>query len=179
MQNTAEKALGLVQVYTGNGKGKTTAALGLALRAAGSDLRIYIGQFLKARPCGELASIQHLSQQITLEQYGIGRWATKGNPNPDQLTAAQNGLLKLYQALNSGLYNIVIADEINVAVHLGLLAEDDLLTLAKDKPPAVELVITGRHAPQSILDRADLVTEMRQVRHPYCDGVPARKGIEF
>lgn len=175
----AQEHMGLVQVYTGNGKGKTTAALGLALRAAGSGLRTYIGQFLKSRPYGELESIRLLARYVTVEQYGLSGWVHVGGVTPEQRAAAQEGLAKLRQALLSGEYDLVVADEINIALDFGVLTEREVMDLINSKPPGVDLVLTGRRAAASIVERADLVTEMQEVRHPYRRGIPARAGIEF
>ena len=171
--------IGLIQVYTGDGKGKTTAALGLALRAAGHGMYTYIGQFLKGRSYGELESIERLAPQVTLEQYGLGAWVHAGGVTPDQSEAVQDGLTKACQALLSGEYDIVVLDEVNVALHFGVLTEAQILDLIDTKPPRVELVLTGRRVPRAILERADLVTEMQEVRHPFHQGISARPGIEF
>ena len=168
---------GFVQVYTGDGKGKTTAALGLALRAAGAGLRVYIGQLIKNADYSELQTLHRLADLITIEQHGRGcMLVTK--PDQTDIDAARAGLLALTTALHSGTFDLVIADEINVACALGLLVEQDLLDLLAERPEEVELVLTGRGAPASVLERADLVTEMRSVKHYYDQGVPARKGIE-
>jgi cob(I)alamin adenosyltransferase len=172
-------SIGLVQVYTGDGKGKTTAALGLALRAAGHGLRTYIGQFLKGRDYGELESIKRLAPQVRLEQYGLNAWVHVDQVTPEQRQAAQAGLEKASQALMGGEYDIVVLDEVNVALYFGLLSEAEVLALIDSKPPQVELVLTGRRAPQAILERADLVTEMHELRHPYQRGIEARAGIEY
>jgi len=174
-----ENWVGLVQVYTGDGKGKTTAALGLALRAAGWSMRTYIGQFLKGRHYGELESIKRLAPYITLEQYGLDAWVHVDRVTPEHQAAAQAGLAKARQALLSGEYDIVILDEVNTALFFGVLTEEEVLELIDARPPNVELILTGRRAPQAIMDRADLVTEMREVRHPYSRGFQARQGIEF
>jgi cob(I)alamin adenosyltransferase len=174
-----DERVGLIQVYTGSGKGKTTAALGLALRAAGGGMRTYIGQFLKATRCGELKGVDMLAPYVTLEQYGRAGWVQTGSVSPEQRAAAEAGLARAREALLSGEYDIIVLDEINVAIHLGVLSQDQVLGLMTLKPPQVELILTGREAPQAILDRADLVTEMREVRHPFRRGVPARPGIEF
>lgn len=168
---------GFVQVYTGDGKGKTTAALGLALRAAGAGLRVYIGQLIKNADYSELRTLHRLADLITIEQFGRGcMLVTK--PEQADIDAARAGLLALRTALHSGTFDLVIADEINVACALGLLVEQDLLDLLAERPETVELVLTGRGAPASVLDRADLVTEMRSIKHYYDQGVSARKGIE-
>lgn len=171
--------LGLIQVYTGSGKGKTTAALGLALRAAGHQMRTYIGQFLKGTRYGELESVKLLAPYVTLEQYGLEGWVRPGSVTPEQRAAAEDGLARAREALLSGEYDLVILDEVNVAIDFGLVNLEGVLALLAVKPPPVELVLTGRQAPQAILDLADLVTEMQELRHPYHRGIPARAGIEF
>jgi cob(I)alamin adenosyltransferase len=169
---------GYLQVYTGDGKGKTTAALGLALRAAGAGLKVFIGQLIKNAEYSELKILKdHLAGQISIEQYGRGCFI-QGTPGQADIDAARRGLDAIGAALASQAYDLVIADEANVAVALGLIDEADLLALIDRRPPQVELVLTGRGAPASVIDRADLVTEMRAVRHYYDRGVLARKGIE-
>ncbi len=168
---------GFVHVYTGDGKGKTTAALGLALRAAGGGLNVYIGQFIKNAEYSEIKVLQRLADCITLEQFGRGCFILT-EPSQADIDAARQGLATLHRVLASGAYDLVIADEANVAVALQLLSEDDLLALIDRRPPQVELVLTGRGAPPRVLERADLVTEMRLVKHYYDRGVLARKGIE-
>lgn len=174
-----EEGLGLVQVYTGDGKGKTTAALGLALRAAGHGLRTYVGQFMKGQEYGELEAIKRLSPLITIEQFG-----QQGFVHVEQATAqdealAHSGLERVRQALHSGEYDIVIMDEINVALFFGLLTVDEVLAVVGGRPPDVELVLTGRRVPEGIIAHADLVTEMREVKHPFQRGIKARRGIEY
>ena len=168
---------GYIQVYTGDGKGKTTAALGLALRAAGHGLRVFFGQFMKARATGEVKAIRERLPEITLRQFGRGHFV-RGQPTPADIRAARRGLDELRAALRSGRYALVIADEANVAVRAGLFAPADLLQLADEKPPQVELVFTGRGAPAALRRRADLVTEMQARKHYFARGVRARRGIE-
>lgn len=172
---------GRLQVYTGNGKGKTTAALGLAVRAACAGIPVYIGQFMKGSDYSELALPGHFPGLITMEQYGTPRLLCKGEePTEEEREAAAEGLKRLTTAMLSGEYGLVVADELNVTVHMGLLEEDDVLPLLDSRPPEVELVLTGRYAPRSFIDRADLVTEMVEKKHYYSsEGLPARKGIEF
>lgn len=173
---------GLVQVYTGDGKGKTTAALGLALRAVGYGYRVYIGQFLKGTHYGELDAIRKLAPQIIIQQYGSSQWIhlrETDKPAIADIKRAKAGLSKLSDALCSGDYDIVVADEIFVALHFKLLKLEDIIKLIKSKPRNVELVLTGRKAPPEIFEYADLVTEMREIRHPYQTGILARRGIEF
>lgn len=170
-------AHGYVQLYTGDGKGKTTAALGQALRAAGHGLRTYIGQFMKGQDYGELATCRDIPE-ITLEQYGDLGYLREGAVNEAHVTQAQQGLEKGRAALHSGDYDLVILDEIVIAHWFGLLTLDEILALVDEKPDNVELILTGRRAPQTLIDRADLVTEMCEVKHYYAQGVGARPGIE-
>ena len=168
---------GYVQVYTGEGKGKTTAALGLALRAAGAGLKVLIAQFVKGQPCSEMNAIARFSDLVTLKQYGRECFIRK-TPEPEDIRAAREGLEEARKLLISGKYNIVILDEANIAVHYGLFSVEDLLELIDSKPEDVELIITGRYADRKIIEKADLVTEMKEVKHYYKQGVKARKGIE-
>ena len=168
---------GFVQVYTGDGKGKTTAALGLALRAAGAGLRVYFGQFIKNADYSEIKALARFADCITVRQFGRGCFLLT-EPAPEDRAAARRALEGLSEALTSGDYDLVIADEANVAVALGLIEPDDLVALIDQRPEQVELVLTGRGAPDAVLARADLVTEMRCVRHYYDRGVLARPGIE-
>ena len=168
---------GHIQVYTGDGKGKTTAALGLALRAAGAGVRVFIAQFAKARPTAEMAALQRFEDLITVKQYGRSGFIV-GEPEPEDIRAAQQGLEEAQKAITSGEYSLVILDEANVAVDLGLFSVQALLAAVNVKPEHLEIVITGRNAHKRIIERADLVTEMREVKHYYSKGVKARRGIE-
>jgi len=168
---------GYVQVYTGDGKGKTTAALGLALRASGHGMHTYIGQFMKGQHYGELDALRD-HPYITVEQYGDVRCIRREEVTPEHVAQAHQGLERAREAMLSGRYDIVVLDEINVSIWFGLLTVEEVLTFIEQKPPDVELILTGRRAPQEIIDRADLVTEMREVKHYYQQGVMARKGIE-
>lgn len=168
----------MLQVYTGDGKGKTTAAIGLAIRAAGHDRRTYIGQFMKGREYGELTALGDLPL-ITIRQYGDPQCIRKEEVTAAHVAHAEAGLDRARTAMLSGRYDIVVLDEVNVALWFGLLTEAAVLSLLDERPPAVELILTGRRAPRAILDRADLVTEMTEVRHYYSAGVLARKGIEY
>ncbi len=175
----AEKFKGYVQVYTGNGKGKTTAALGLALRAAGCGLRSYVGQFLKGQAYGELAAARKLAPLITIEQFGRrGFVHVTENPDEEDIQRARKGLEKCRRAMLSGRYAIIILDEVNVALHFRLLGLKDVLEFLDHKPAGVEVILTGRYAPPALLKRADLVTEMKEKKHYYARGVRARVGIE-
>lgn len=172
-----KKKRGYTQVYTGNGKGKTTAAIGLAIRAAGAGLKVYIAQFIKMGDYSEIKTLKRLSDCITVEQFGLGRF-TKGKPAPEDIEAAQEGLKKVRSIMTSDEYNIIIMEEANVAVMLGLFAVQDLLKIIINKPDDKELVITGRGASPRIIESADLVTEMKDIKHYYKIGVRARVGIE-
>jgi cob(I)alamin adenosyltransferase len=168
---------GYTQVYTGDGKGKTTAAIGLAIRAAGAGLKVFIAQFIKMGDYSEIKALQRFSDLITVEQFGLGRFANR-QPAPEDIEAAQKGLEKVRNVMGSAEYNIIIMEEANVAVKLGLFGEQDLLKIVNTKPSDTELVITGRGASPRIIESADLVTEMKPVKHYFQKGVPARIGIE-
>jgi cob(I)alamin adenosyltransferase len=170
---------GYVQVYTGNGKGKTTAALGLAFRALGYGLKTYIGQFMKGQKCSELDAATVVSDYITIEQYGkTGFISDKEHPDAQQMRNAKAGLVKAQKAMLSGKYDIIVLDEINTAHFFHLITVEEMLELVKKKPDGVELVFTGRYAPQELIEAADLVTEMVEVKHYYNKGILSRKGIE-
>ncbi len=167
---------GYVQVYTGNGKGKTTASLGLAIRAAGAGLKVFIVQFMKQ---GDYSEIKALSRfdNITVEQYGAGKFV-KGKPSKEEQASGAKGYQRVCKILKAGEHDLVIAEEANVAVMCNLFSQEDLLAMIELRPAHVELVITGRGATQAIIERADLVTEMTEVKHYYKQGVMARIGIE-
>jgi cob(I)alamin adenosyltransferase len=168
---------GYIHVYTGDGKGKTTAAMGLALRAAGAGLRVFIAQFLKGTKSSEEHALERLSGLVTVKQYGRDRFIC-GEPEEEDIRIARQGLKEIKQAMASGNYQVMILDEANIAAHYGLVRLKELLELMDKKPRSVELVITGRYADQKVLDKADLVTEMHEVKHYYRKGVRARVGIE-
>ncbi|MBD3239932.1 MAG: cob(I)yrinic acid a,c-diamide adenosyltransferase [Chitinivibrionales bacterium] len=168
---------GYVHIYTGNGKGKTTAAFGLALRAAGAGLRVFIGQFVKGMHYSEIDAVEKLLPTVTLRQYGQGCFVTR-TPSEGDREAARQGLADAAERLRSGEYSLVILDEACVAVDLGLIETDALLDIVRQRPRGTELVLTGRNAPSELVDIADLVTEMREVKHYYTRGVQARVGIE-
>lgn len=168
---------GFIQVYTGKGKGKTTSSLGLALRAAGAGLKVFILQFLKSGSYSELQSLKSLSQRISVRYFGSGRFVN-GKPSDEDVIEARHGLAEAERVISSGDYDLVILDEANVAVSYGLISLEDLLNIVDSKPERLELVITGRNAAERLIEKADLVTEMREVKHYYHQGVKARKGIE-
>jgi cob(I)alamin adenosyltransferase len=171
---------GRIQVYTGNGKGKTTAALGLALRASGRGMRTYIAQFMKKGEYGELlAAAQHLAGLVTIEQFGLPEFHHREKGvSAAEVRAAEAGIAAVADAMRGGGYRIVVLDEVNTLLHFGIIPVEEVLRLIDMRPAGVELVLTGRYAPQAILDRADLVTEMKEIRHYYQQGVEARAGIE-
>ncbi len=168
---------GYVHVYTGDGKGKTTAALGLALRAVGAGLKVFIAQFAKGMKYSELEAVRRLSDMITVQQYGR-RCFIHGEPEEADIEMAKRGLREVRDVLASGQHAVVILDEANIATHLGLFSVQELLDVIDMKPDGVELVITGRNADPRVVERADLVTDMRLVKHYHDKGVQARAGIE-
>jgi cob(I)alamin adenosyltransferase len=169
----------LVQVYTGDGKGKTTAALGLALRAAGHGFRVHIVQFMKGwSDYGELEALGHLPN-ITLVQFGRTEFVDPEDPDPEDRRLAQEAWQHSLDALQQGRYDVVVLDEINVALNYGLVSLEQVLVLLDARPSQVELILTGRRAHPQIIERADLVTEMRAIKHPYDAGVAGRKGVEY
>lgn len=179
--NDTEKKIslkkGYTQVYFGTGKGKTTAAIGLAIRAAGCGLKVYIAQFIKGLIYSELKCLNKLGNSITVQQFGRGCFIRK-EPSAEDIEAAQQGIKKVREIILSEKYDVVILDEITVAQYFGLVSTEQILELIKIKPLCIELVLTGRKADQAIIDAADLVTEMREIKHYYNKGVQARKGIE-
>lgn len=168
---------GFVQIYTGNGKGKTTAAFGLALRAAGAGLKIYILQFLKSRSYGEIKTLKKV-KNIKIERCGRGCLIRK-KPGKIDIECANKGFVKARKIIMSMKYDIVILDEINIALKLGLIKTKDLLCAIRHKPRRVELVLTGRYCPPALYKHADLITEMKEAKHPYRKGIIARRGIEY
>ncbi|MEA1969181.1 MAG: cob(I)yrinic acid a,c-diamide adenosyltransferase [Thermodesulfobacteriota bacterium] len=168
---------GYVQVYTGNGKGKTTAALGLSIRAAGAGLKVFIAQFLKQGDYSEIKALEKFKDQITVEQYGLGKFV-KGKPSLEDVEAGARGYNRLSDILEKGEHDLVIVEEGNVAVMCKLISEYDLIDLINIKPDHVELVITGRGATPAVIEKADLVTEMNEIKHYFNQGVMARVGIE-
>ncbi len=166
----------MIQVYTGDGKGKTTAAIGLAVRAKGQGLRVAVFQFLKKGETGEKQALHTLG--ILFQQYGSGRWMIDRQPDEAEITLAQKGLAAAAEAIAGG-YQVVILDEISHAVNFGLLPLEKVLTLARTLPAECELVLTGRDFPAELLALADLITEMKAVKHPYERGIGPRRGIEY
>jgi cob(I)alamin adenosyltransferase len=171
---------GFVQIYTGNGKGKSTAAIGQAVRAAGFGLKIYIAQFMKEFPYHELISLKNLSEWITIEQFGGDSFVYKKElPGEDELAKARKGLQSAKDKMVSGDYDLIILDEAIVAIYFKLIETNDLIELIKLKPESVELILTGRYCPDELIELADLVTEMKEIKHYYQKGITSRKGIEY
>lgn len=168
---------GYIHILTGNGKGKTTAALGLSIRAAGAGLKVYFAQFIKKGDYSEIKALRRFSDQITVRQFGLGRF-TDHNPTLEDIQAARSGLEQVKQVMADNNHDIIILDEANVAVKFGLFAVQDLINLIAHKPYEMELVITGRYAAPRVIDIADIVTEMKPIKHYLQKGVPARLGIE-
>ena len=168
-----------IQIYTGNGKGKTTAAIGLAVRAAGHGLKTHIVMFMKDHPYGELPILTKLGDFITVERFGNDAFVfRKEPPSPGDLATARAGLTHARETIQSGEYDIVILDEICVTTYFKLLTPEDVIPLLKEKPDGVELILTGRYCPESWLELADLVTEMKEIKHYYQVGIIAREGFE-
>jgi cob(I)alamin adenosyltransferase len=171
---------GYVQVYTGDGKGKTTASLGLVCRAAGYGHRSCIVSFLKGDPnYGELRFIREHMPMVEYHLAGRMSFVDPVDPDPEDVAIAAEGMRVAREAIASGDFHVVVLDEVNVAVQLGLVDEDELIAVLDGRPEHVEVVLTGRDASERIKERADLVTEMRMVKHFYDAGIPARRGIEF
>ena len=168
---------GYVHVYTGDGKGKTTAAIGLAIRAAGAGLKVYIAQFIKMGDYSEIKALKRFSDLITIEQYGLGRFLDK-TPSKEDVAIARKGLEMVRNVMASGKVNMVIMEEANVAANFGLFSVQEIVQLIVNKPKEIELVFTGRGASSQVIEVADLVTEMKMVKHYYEKGVQARVGIE-
>jgi cob(I)alamin adenosyltransferase len=177
-----EKEVGLTIVYTGNGKGKTTAALGMCVRAAGYKKRVRILQFVKGSwKYGELSGIKLLSDFVEMEQVGEGFVGIVDDDKEFSVhqKAARKGLELALEVMQSGRYDLVILDELNVAIDLGLVELSDVLDLVRKKPKKMHLVITGRNAPQELIEMADLVTDMTEIKHPYQKGILAQKGVDW
>ena len=168
---------GYTEVYTGDGKGKTTAAFGVAVRMLGAGYRVYIGQFLKRGLYSEIKGFAKWGESIRIEQFGSGKFI-KSNPKTNDRKLAEDGFMKCRQAMLSENYDLVVLDEVNVALSMGILPLNEVLEIIKNKPETVELILTGRNAPDEIVSIADIVTEMVAVKHYYNAGVKARIGIE-
>ncbi len=167
----------MIQVYTGNGKGKTTAAIGQAVRARGQGLKVGVFQFLKAgKQTGEAQILEKVG--VLFRQYGSGRWLINCLPEQEEVDLAMRGLEEVKQAISEG-YNLVVLDELSHAINFGLIPLDRVLSFITELPKDVELVLTGRDMPEQLIASADLVTEMKEVKHPYKKGIAFRRGIEY
>lgn len=177
--NTNKERVGKIQIYTGDGKGKTTAALGQALRALGHGFKVIIIQFMKGKiNYGELKAAKKLSGFL-IEQYGLPTFVDKKNPSKEDIELAQKGFERAKEVILSGKWDIVVLDEINVALDFGLVSLSSLIELLKKRPKHIEVILTGRYAPKELIEIGDLVTEMKEIKHYYQKGVQARKGIEY
>ncbi|MHB1127174.1 MAG: cob(I)yrinic acid a,c-diamide adenosyltransferase [Bacillota bacterium] len=178
MSNSGLKQ-GLIQVYTGNGKGKSTAAFGLAVRAAGHGLRVQIIQFMKTGDYGENKALSRLSPEIEVHSFGRKGFISRGGAKPEDTDLAHQALTMAIRLMEQGAVDLLILDEINNALYFDLLTTEEVIQLLQSKPPQVELVLTGRNAPEAIIQEAHLVTEMCEIKHPYQLGIASREGIEF
>ncbi|TYO97002.1 cob(I)yrinic acid a,c-diamide adenosyltransferase [Desulfallas thermosapovorans] len=181
MEQTPGNTRGLTLVFTGNGKGKTTAALGMALRAWGQGMKVLVLQFIKGGwKYGELKAAEKLGPNFVMRQMGEGFIKGAGDDGLEaHRAAAQNALQEAKKAVVEGAADMIILDEINYAVHYGLVDLAEVLDIIRSKPPGVHLVLTGRNVAEEVANLADLVTEMKEIKHPFAAGIPAQKGIEF
>ena len=169
---------GYIHVYTGPGKGKTTAALGLGLRACGANYKVHMIQFMKGRRYNEINSIDKLDN-FSISQHGRDEFVSKENPEKIDIELAQEGFSHARDVISNNKYDMVILDELNVAVDFNLISLDNVIEMIENKPEKLELVLTGRDAHPEIIRYADVVTEMLEIKHPYQKGELARKGIDF
>ena len=172
------KSKGYIHVYTGNGKGKTTAALGLALRAVGAGKKVFFAQFVKGKIYSEIEATRKFVPAITIKQYGLGCFIVE-EPTDADIQAARKGLTEVADILKSEKYDVVVLDEANIALYYQLFSTDEFLDILQNKKQETEIVITGRYAPPELIEMAELVTDMQEVKHYYTKGIKARKGIEF
>ena len=168
---------GYIQIYTGNGKGKTTAALGLTLRAAGAGKKIFFAQFAKGQTYSEIKALQQYIPSVEVRQYGQDCFIYD-KPTQADIDIARKGLEEVTSVILSGKYDVVVLDEASIAIFYKLFSVDELITVLKQKPESTEIIITGRYAPPELIEFADLVTEMKEIKHYYQQGVEARVGIE-
>ena len=175
---TDKTGLGLVQVYTGNGKGKTTSAIGLAIRAVGHGYKVLMIQFMKGQiDYGEIIAAKKIDG-FDIKQFGRPDFVDKANPDPEDIRLAQEGLAYASKMMQSDEYDIIILDEVNVAVEWNLVKPEEVVAAVKARRPGLEIIMTGRHAPPSFKDIADLISEIKEVKHPYQKGILARDGVE-
>ena len=173
---TLEK--GLIHIYTGNGKGKTTSAIGLGVRATGNGLKVYMIQFMKGRRYSEIDALESIPN-FTVFQSGRDEFVSKENPEQIDIDLARAGFDHAKKIINAGKHDLVILDEINVAVDFNLIPLEDVLELLEEKPEKVEIVCTGRYADPEMVRQADIVSEILEIKHPYQEGVLSRKGIDW
>lgn len=169
---------GYIQVYTGNGKGKTTAAIGLAIRALGAGKKVFFAQFVKGMMYSEVKVIQKISSDIIIKQYGLDCFIYNA-PTKADIEAARKGFDELKEIILAAKYDLIVLDEANIAIYYKLFGVDELIDLLKRKAQQTEIVITGRYAPDELIEFADLVSEIKEIKHYYTKGVEARKGIEY
>jgi cob(I)alamin adenosyltransferase len=174
-----KKDRGLVMVITGNGKGKTTAAFGQALRAIGQNYNVFVLQFMKGRKYGEFIAAEKYLPRLTIRMSGLDSFVMRDNPAAIDIELAEKGLDTARKAIMSGKYDMVILDEINVALDFKLINLKEVIDLIKNKPPALNLILTGRYAPEGIIKLADTVSEVKEIKHHYAAGVKDRAGIEY
>lgn len=167
---------GYIHIYTGNGKGKTTASLGLALRAVCSGKKVYIGQFVKGMKYSEVKAEEYLPG-FKIEQLGRSCFIDRV-PEQEDIDSAKEGLKRCTEIISEGEYDVVVLDEINIALYFKLFTVEDVVKMLEKRAPHIEIILTGRYAPQELIEMADLVTEMKEIKHYYAEGVMARKGIE-
>jgi cob(I)alamin adenosyltransferase len=179
MAQSPSESLGLIQVFTGDGKGKTTAALGEALRACGHGFKVLVVQFMKGDvKYGEIA-IAGKVPNLEIHQFGLPTFVKKGDPSEADLRLAREGFAFAKKAIEQASFDMVILDELNVAIDYGLLPLEEVLQLLRERPKGVEIIITGRYAPKEIIEIADLVSSVEEVKHPYQKGIVGRKGVEW
>jgi cob(I)alamin adenosyltransferase len=178
-ETLAKYSRGLIMVFTGDGKGKTTAALGQALRALGHGKKVLVIQFMKGRKYGEVICAEQCLPNLTVRLCGLDSFVMRGNPAPVDVELARQGLDLARNAILSGDYDMIILDEINVAMDFGLVPVDSVVSMLKHKPAAVDVILTGRYAPKAIVDIADTVSEVKEIKHHYSQGIKERAGIEF
>ncbi|MBC7092127.1 MAG: cob(I)yrinic acid a,c-diamide adenosyltransferase [Nitrososphaeria archaeon] len=170
---------GYVHIVTGDGPGKTTSAFGIAVRALGRGLRVCVIQFLKRKISGEILFFRKCSKNIVIKQFGTESFIRKGIVGPEDIKLAEMGLDYAKRQVMSGKFDLVILDEINMALYFGLLKVEDVISLINSRPKNVELILTGRNAPQELFDYADYLIKIEAIKHPFVRGDAARKGIEF
>ncbi len=169
---------GYIQVYTGDGKGKTTAAFGLALRAVGAGKKVFIAQFIKGKPYSEIDAVHKYIPAIKVKQYGLDCFIYN-QPTPADIQAARKGLAEVAEIIAAGKYDMIVLDEVCIALYYNIFPISDVVKILTSKPEKTEIIVTGRYAPNEIISIADLVSEIREIKHYYSKGVEARKGIEY